>query len=81
MTTLHSRHVFFTTHHIELLLKLLVGIVDAELLKCVHLKHLKPIDIQYSDEGTVTGRLRGRSESRVNDIHDPVEQGAVQVLG
>lgn len=30
------------THRVELLLEFLVGIVDAELLKAVHLKRLKP---------------------------------------
>lgn len=34
---------------VEVLLQLLVGVVDAELLKRVLLEHLKPKDVQHSD--------------------------------
>ena len=39
-----------SAHHIELLLQLLVGIVDAELLKCVYIKHFETINVQHSNE-------------------------------
>lgn len=35
---------------VELLVKLLVGIVDAELLERVLLKHLEPIDVEYGNK-------------------------------
>ena len=56
-------HTSNHTHHVELLLKLLVGVVDAELLKVVLLKHLEAIDIQNSDEGGMGGRGGGGRES------------------
>lgn len=37
------------THRVELLLKLLVGVVDAELLKTVHLERLEPAITQTSE--------------------------------
>lgn len=36
-------------HRVELLLKLLVGVVDAELLKTVDLERLKPADSHRED--------------------------------
>lgn len=39
------------THQVEELLQLLVCIVDAELLKAVELKHLKPVDSRDRPEG------------------------------
>ena len=36
--------------HVELLLQLLVGVVYAELLKGVHLKSLKAVDVEHPDE-------------------------------
>ena len=36
--------------HVELLLQLLVGVVNAELLKGVHLKSLKAVDVEHPDE-------------------------------
>lgn len=42
------------THQVEKLLQLLVGIVDAELLKAVELKHLKPADRDPTEQGRTT---------------------------
>ena len=36
--------------HVELLLKLLVGVVDAELLERVDFKCFESVNIQHSDE-------------------------------
>ena len=38
------------TYHVELLLKLLVGVVDAELLEAVDLEGLEAVDVQDTDE-------------------------------
>lgn len=46
------------THQVEELLQLLVGVVDAELLKAVELKHLKPAgrDTDEQDRATPTSQ-------------------------
>ena len=36
--------------HVELLLQLLVGVVDAELLEAVDLESLEAVDVQHADE-------------------------------
>ena len=69
-----------SSYHIKLLLKFFVGIIDAELLKCILIKHLKSIYIQYSNERPVSrggGGGGGRGKARVNDIHNPVKECAV----
>ena len=47
-------HVFLLLQleyvHVELLLQLLVGVVDAELLERVDLEGFKTVDVQHSDE-------------------------------
>lgn len=42
------------THQVEELLQLLVGVVDAELLKAVELKHLKPAGRDPAEQGRAT---------------------------
>ena len=54
-------YVTTCAYHIELLLQFLVGVVDTKLLEIVHSKHLKSVDVQYSDEGGVTRRERDKS--------------------
>lgn len=46
MTQVCKKKKIKDAHRVELLLKFLVGVVDSELLKTVHLKRLKPADIQ-----------------------------------
>ena len=65
------------THHVELLLQLLVGVVDAELLKPVCLEHLEAIDVQDTNE-QVLGRVT--PEGSVDAPHHPLEQTGVQLL-
>lgn len=58
----------------ELLLQLLVGVIDAELLEAVVLKGLEPEDVQQVDGALVTS---GRASHRVVDLrHQPVEHPA-----
>lgn len=44
-------------HHVELLLKLLISIVDAELFKTVDLKGLKPKEEEQDDGSGLRPRL------------------------
>ena len=66
------------THHIELLLQLLIGIVDTELLKAVHLEHLKPIDVQYPNEWLLLSPPTLKDS--IDHIDNPLEQVRVEVL-
>lgn len=45
-----GRLIINQSYRIELLLKFLIGIVDAELLKTVHLKGLKPVKNDKKNE-------------------------------
>ena len=62
----------------ELLLELLVGKVDAELLEAVGLERLEAVNVEHADERV--GR-RGALQAAINLRHDPVEQLRVHVLG
>lgn len=68
---------FIATNHVELLLQFLIGVVDTELLKAVHFKHLKPIDVQHPDEGVCLCRAPQRL---VDSGDNPLEQLRVKVL-
>ena len=45
-----NRHSKSLSHLVELLLKLLIGVIDAELLEAVGLERLEAVDIQHPDE-------------------------------
>ena len=64
---------------VEQLLKLLVGVIDAQLLKAVHLEDLETGDIQDADEA---GSLAlGPVQGPVQPHHDPLEEPLVGGLG
>jgi hypothetical protein len=42
---------------VEVLLQLLIGQVDAELLERVRLERLEPVDVEHADEGGAVGVL------------------------
>ncbi|WPK27202.1 hypothetical protein PUMCH_004579 [Australozyma saopauloensis] len=66
---------------VELLLQLLVGVVDAELLERVLLEVLESVDIKHSNERVdVLLHLR-RTEVRVDVVHEPVEQRRINIFG
>ena len=58
---------------VEVLLQLLVGVVDAELLKRVLLIHFKPKDVQHPD-GVATVTVAGPTTTKCN-IHLHTQQG------
>ncbi len=62
----------------ELLLQLLVGVVDAELLEAVLAERLEAVDVEHAYEG---GGLHGALQTLVDLRHDPVEDRGVHVLG
>ena len=43
----------YIPYHVELLLELLVGVVDAELLEAVDLERLEAVDVEHADEQLV----------------------------
>ena len=57
---------------VEVLLQLLVGVVDAELLKRVLLIHFKPKDVQHPD-GVATVTVAGPPTTKCN-IHLHTQQ-------
>ena len=57
---------------VEVLLQLLVGVVDAELLKRVLLIHFKPKDVQHPD-GVATVTVAGPTTTKCN-IHLHTQQ-------
>mmetsp|Transcript_9650 Transcript_9650/g.18160 ORF Transcript_9650/g.18160 Transcript_9650/m.18160 type:complete len:202 (+) Transcript_9650:3068-3673(+) len=62
----------------KLLVKLLVCVVDTQLLEAVVFKHLEPEDVEHADAAL---RLRWVLHALVDAVHQPVEEQAVQVLG
>ena len=71
--------VLSTDRVIEELLQLLVGVVDAELLKAVQLEDLEAGNIQDADEA---GALSlGPVQRAVDPRHNPLEQSLVGGLG
>ena len=65
---------------VELVLKTLVGVVDAELLVRVDLEALKAVDVENTDHGLA--RLRGaQCERSVHLVDKPVEETGVDILG
>lgn len=78
LTPSHPHHTVSHPHHIKLLLQFLIGIVDAKLLEAVPVEHLKTIDVQHTNEGVLPSTtLKGA----VNEIHNPLEEVSIQVLG
>ena len=72
---------------VELLLQLLVSVIDAKLLKGVHIKYLKSKDIQKTDElrldalPSCSSSLLNRASNRgVHFINDPCEDFSIEVL-
>ena len=64
---------------VEELLKLLVGVVDAELLEAVEIEDLEPGDVQDADEA---GPLPlGPVQGAVDPGDDPLEEALVHRLG
>lgn len=63
---------------IEVTLKLLIGQINAKLLKTVLLKVLKAEDVQYPDIEVVRGWVG--LEVAVESGHNPLEQTRVQCL-
>jgi len=63
---------------VKQLLQLLIGVVDAQLLKGVHLEDLKASDVQDPDEGGT--RLEGTVKGFVDSEHNPLEQTLIQCL-
>lgn len=53
------------------MLKLLVGVVDAELLETIDLERLEAVDVEDADEAMGLGRTL---ERLVDLAHDPVEE-------
>ena len=71
--------VLSTDRVIEELLQLLVGVVDAELLKAVQLEDLEAGNIQDADEA---GALSlGPVQRAIDPRHNPLEQSLVGGLG
>ena len=62
---------------VEVLLELLVGEVDAKLLKGVRLERLKAVDVEDADEGVALGIL---TDAFVDLGDEPVEQPGVERL-
>ena len=62
---------------VEVLLQLLIGQVDAELLKVVLLEALKAIDIKHADQGRCSCIL---PNCRVDLCHQPIKHAGVDGL-
>jgi hypothetical protein len=66
-------------HTNEQLLKLLIAIVDAELLEAVRVEYLEPVDVQHSnDSASVAGP--NHINGCVYLAHDPREQSVIYGL-
>ena len=66
------------SHHVELLLQLLVRVVDAKLFEAVDLEGFEAVDVEDADELV---HLAAGAE-RLVDVHDdPVEDARVYALG
>ena len=63
---------------VEVLLKLLVGKVDVELLKSVHHKVLKAEDVQHSHEGKL---VLSSLDAVVDLLQDPAKQVGIETHG
>lgn len=70
--TLHTH-----TYQVELLLQLLIGIIYAELLKTIFLKHFKTINIQYPNGGVA---LQTRGEGVVQLRHHPIKEMGIEMF-
>ena len=66
---------------VEFLLKLLVGVVDTELLKAVLGEVFKSVNIKNANEALHLCDDFGRSKEAVHRFHEPVKEGRVNVLG
>ena len=75
---LASRLRTWPAYLVELLLELLIGIVDAKLLKTVHFEGLKAVDVQNPYEDMVFG---ASLEGRVDLFHHPVKHHCIEVFG
>ena len=62
---------------VEILLQLLVGEVDVELLEAVHLEVLEPKDVEHPNEG----ELLSSFDASVDPLQDPAEEIGVQRHG
>ena len=69
------------TYQVKLLLELLIGIVDAELLETVHPKHFEAIDIEHANEPALTLSVSQSPQSDADCVHDPRKNTRVEVLG
>ena len=63
---------------VEVLLQLLVGKVDVELLEAVDLKVLKAKDVEHPDEGEP---LQASFDSDVDAVEDPAKEVGVKSHG
>ena len=70
-THLQTPTYLFTFEHmfVEILLELLVGIVDAELLEGVLVVHLKTKDVQHSDDVSSVPVARPGAHQSYVDLH------------
>ena len=62
---------------VEVLLQLLIGKVDVELLKAVHFKVLEPEDVEHPNEG----KLLPSPDASVDPLQDPAEEIGIQGHG
>ena len=70
---------------IEMLLQLLIGIVDAELLKTIGLERLKAKDIENTEQVdmvriNITLRFHLRMDVLIDFTHNPIEEAAIDCL-
>ena len=68
------KHIF-----VKLLVKLLVGVVDAELLEGVELEDLEAVNVEDADEVRLAV-LRVALERIVDALHEPIEELRIQGL-
>ena len=70
----------FQNHLDEQLLEFLVAVIDTELLKSIHAKHFKPVDIKHTDDcgGRVCREVDGNGT--VDTTHNQLEESLIDDL-